>query len=97
MCRFLGLPYRLSYSAQYHQYFWPTKFYQALYDHQIMRGFDPLTTDFAQSLGFQIFDIVAPKNHFQEKTQMVATKHSRSSGLFSWFIQRIKHLSCTNP
>ncbi|KAF9254896.1 hypothetical protein L218DRAFT_885297, partial [Marasmius fiardii PR-910] len=50
ICRYLGLPIRLSTRVDYYQASWPTKLYKALYDYQVAKGFDPTTTDFSQSL-----------------------------------------------
>ncbi|KAF9254905.1 hypothetical protein L218DRAFT_847720, partial [Marasmius fiardii PR-910] len=58
MCRYLGLPINLSVTLDYCQNSWPTKFYKALHNYQVARGFDPTTTDFAQSLGHPIFEII---------------------------------------
>ncbi|KAF9254224.1 hypothetical protein L218DRAFT_818144, partial [Marasmius fiardii PR-910] len=59
MCKYLGLPFRLSMELEYCEYSWPTRIYKALHDYQIARGFDPKTTMFAQFLGFPIFNIVS--------------------------------------
>ncbi|KAL0574292.1 hypothetical protein V5O48_007668 [Marasmius crinis-equi] len=40
------------------EYSWEASTFQRLRDHQVARGFDPTTTDFAQQLGYSIFDIV---------------------------------------
>ncbi|KAF9254895.1 hypothetical protein L218DRAFT_1082111 [Marasmius fiardii PR-910] len=66
MCRYLGLPITFSISLDYYQYSWPTKVYKALHDHQVVRGFDPTTTDFVEFLGYPILEIMSPENHFQE-------------------------------
>ncbi|KAF9267840.1 hypothetical protein L218DRAFT_649132 [Marasmius fiardii PR-910] len=66
-CKYLGLPVKLSLNVEYTQDSWPTKAYKALHDYQIARGFNPKTTDFAQSRGHPIFKIVPQtENHFQE-------------------------------
>ncbi|KAF9257435.1 hypothetical protein L218DRAFT_831854, partial [Marasmius fiardii PR-910] len=52
MCRYLGLPITLSVILDYFQQSWPTKVYKALHDYQVARGFDPTTTDLAQSLQY---------------------------------------------
>ncbi|KAG7090138.1 hypothetical protein E1B28_011746 [Marasmius oreades] len=65
-CKYLGLPFKLSLKVTASQICWPTKIYKAIHDYQIMRGFDPKTTDFVQSFNFPIFDIVPTENRFQE-------------------------------
>ncbi|KAF9256225.1 hypothetical protein L218DRAFT_837485, partial [Marasmius fiardii PR-910] len=51
-CKYLGLPITLSVTLDYYQYFWPTKVYKALHNHQVAKGFNPTTTNFAQSFGY---------------------------------------------
>ncbi|KAF9256254.1 hypothetical protein L218DRAFT_821800, partial [Marasmius fiardii PR-910] len=58
MCRYLGLPITLSVTLHYYQVSWPTKVYKALHDYQVVRGFDPTTTNFAQSFGPPILEVV---------------------------------------
>ncbi|KAF9257433.1 hypothetical protein L218DRAFT_828493, partial [Marasmius fiardii PR-910] len=48
MCKYLGLPFKLSITVEKYQRSWPTKIYQVLYSYQIARGFDPVSIDFAQ-------------------------------------------------
>ncbi|KAF9261558.1 hypothetical protein L218DRAFT_1001601 [Marasmius fiardii PR-910] len=70
MCKHLGLPFKLSLrEVVYYEKTWPTKVYKALHDYQILRGFDPRTTDFAQSVGVIIWQVVLPENRFQELDQ----------------------------
>ncbi|KAF9261540.1 hypothetical protein L218DRAFT_1001577 [Marasmius fiardii PR-910] len=66
MCKYLGLPFKLSLKAAYKQKAWPTKIYKALYNYQISRGFDPQTTDFAQFMRYPIWEVVPPENRLQE-------------------------------
>ncbi|KAK7056653.1 hypothetical protein VNI00_002370 [Paramarasmius palmivorus] len=48
---------------------WPTDVYDALYDWQVVRGFDPTTADFARCLGYPELEILGlPKKRF-ERTQ----------------------------
>ncbi|KAF9262449.1 hypothetical protein L218DRAFT_988282, partial [Marasmius fiardii PR-910] len=65
-CNYLGLPINLVIRSGYDQWSWHTKVYKALHNFQVARGFNPTTTDFAQSLEFPIFEVVPPKNQFQE-------------------------------
>ncbi|KAG7090123.1 hypothetical protein E1B28_011732 [Marasmius oreades] len=66
MCKYLGLPFKLSLEVTPCQLSWPTKVYKAVRDYQIAKGFDPKTTDFAQSLRYPIFDVVLAENRFEE-------------------------------
>ncbi|KAL0572518.1 hypothetical protein V5O48_009444 [Marasmius crinis-equi] len=56
LCRYLGLPVRLQLISW--EYSWEAPTFQRLHDYQVARGFDPATTDFAQHLGYPIFDVV---------------------------------------
>ncbi|KAF9262445.1 hypothetical protein L218DRAFT_1000650 [Marasmius fiardii PR-910] len=66
MCKYLGLPLKISLNVMRFQESWPTKVYEQISAYQIARGFDPKTTDFARSFGFPVFEIVAPQNRFQD-------------------------------
>ncbi|KAG7090107.1 hypothetical protein E1B28_011719 [Marasmius oreades] len=66
MCKYLGLPLKLSLEVIPFQISWPTKIYKAFYAYQIARRFDPKSTDFAQSLRYPIFDVVPAENRFQD-------------------------------
>ncbi|KAG7090126.1 hypothetical protein E1B28_011735 [Marasmius oreades] len=66
MCKYLGLPFKLTLQVTHCQKSWPTKIYKAVHAHQIARGFDPNTTDFARYLGWpRIFEIVPVDNRIQ--------------------------------
>ncbi|KAF9255537.1 hypothetical protein L218DRAFT_883907, partial [Marasmius fiardii PR-910] len=41
MCKYLGLPFKLSLWVIYKQCTWPTEVYKTLHDYQIASGFDP--------------------------------------------------------
>ncbi|KAF9262556.1 hypothetical protein L218DRAFT_390290 [Marasmius fiardii PR-910] len=66
MCKYLGLPYKLSLKVQYCQKTWPTEIYKALHDYQVARGFDPRTTDFARFMQSPIFKVGPPRNCSEE-------------------------------
>ncbi|KAF9259156.1 hypothetical protein L218DRAFT_990162 [Marasmius fiardii PR-910] len=66
MCKYLGLPFKLSLQVIYKQYTWPTEVYKILHDYQIARGFDPRTTDFARSMGYQPWEVEPLETRFQE-------------------------------
>ncbi|KAG7090118.1 hypothetical protein E1B28_011729 [Marasmius oreades] len=66
MCKYLGLPFKLSLEATPYQLSWPTKIYKAVRGYQITKGFNPKTTDFAQSLWYPIVDVVPAENSFED-------------------------------
>ncbi|KAF9262396.1 hypothetical protein L218DRAFT_402293 [Marasmius fiardii PR-910] len=66
MCKYMGLPFKLALKAGVRQRSWPTKIYKLLHDYQISRGFDPRTLDFAQHIGYPMFEAVPPESQFQE-------------------------------
>ncbi|KAF9258704.1 hypothetical protein L218DRAFT_840261, partial [Marasmius fiardii PR-910] len=61
MCKYLGLPFKLSSSVISRQRTWPTKVYKTLHDYQIASGYDPRTTDFARFMGYQPWKVVPLK------------------------------------
>ncbi|KAF9257763.1 hypothetical protein L218DRAFT_990917 [Marasmius fiardii PR-910] len=65
-CKYLGLPFKLSLRVIHKRRTWPTKVYKTLHDYQIARGFDPRTTDFARSMGYQPWELVPLETRFQE-------------------------------
>ncbi|KAK1216533.1 hypothetical protein PQX77_020828 [Marasmius sp. AFHP31] len=50
-CRGLGLSNELKYDSDFTAFFWPSEEYQRIHQYQVLRGFDPSTTDFARHLG----------------------------------------------
>ncbi|KAG7097718.1 hypothetical protein E1B28_005041 [Marasmius oreades] len=63
LCKYLGLPTelgqtqtRLEYPPS-KTYRWPSKMYETIHKWQTARGFDPTTTDFAQYLGYSIYEV----------------------------------------
>ncbi|KAG7090095.1 hypothetical protein E1B28_011711 [Marasmius oreades] len=66
MCKYLGLPFKLSLEVIPLQISWSTKIYKAVRDYQIVRGFDPASTDFAQSFSYPVYDVVPAEVRFQE-------------------------------
>ncbi|KAK1234075.1 hypothetical protein PQX77_002729 [Marasmius sp. AFHP31] len=87
-CRSLGLPIKLGY---YHSFFatsWSNEDYQRLHQYQLLRGFDPSTTDFARHLEwdknlfqpvndsdrFEILRESPPKNRSSTPTSEVSDK-----------------------
>ncbi|KAJ8094824.1 hypothetical protein PM082_010036 [Marasmius tenuissimus] len=52
-CRTLGLPIELRfYNAGCNAFSWSNSSYKLVHQYQVLRGFDPTTTDFARHLGF---------------------------------------------
>ncbi|KAG7090254.1 hypothetical protein E1B28_011851 [Marasmius oreades] len=78
MCKYLGLPFKLSLKVTPFQFSWPTKVYEHIHDYQISRKFDPKTTDFAQAVGYPIFNVVAAENRFHE---IVEGQHEVPAGV----------------
>ncbi|KAF9259475.1 hypothetical protein L218DRAFT_1003822 [Marasmius fiardii PR-910] len=66
MCKYLGLPYKLSLKTAHFSISWPTKVYKAIQDYQIDRQFDPKSVDFAHFLGYTLFNTVVAENRLQE-------------------------------
>ncbi|KAL0565708.1 hypothetical protein V5O48_016311 [Marasmius crinis-equi] len=58
MCCHLGLPVVLEERFYDTAYTWSNETYKAIRQYQIDRGFDPTTTDFAQSLEYPVYRIV---------------------------------------
>ncbi|KAF9261556.1 hypothetical protein L218DRAFT_988850 [Marasmius fiardii PR-910] len=81
MCKYLGLPFKLSLEMVYIQSTWPTEIYKALHDYQISRGFDSRTTEFAQSMYSPIWEVVPPESRFQELNEDGNNLPSRSKRL----------------
>ncbi|KAF9262443.1 hypothetical protein L218DRAFT_405457 [Marasmius fiardii PR-910] len=88
-CKYLGLPFKLSLKVQYYLESWPTRIYKFLHDYQIERGYDPRTTDFAQSHGYPTWEVTPSENRFQEVDQELHTNISKSESLPS---PRIEHV-----
>ncbi|KAG7090046.1 hypothetical protein E1B28_011665 [Marasmius oreades] len=66
MCKYLGLPLKLSLEVTPCQVSWATEVYKHIRDYQIARKFDPRTTDFARSLREPIFEVTFAENRCQE-------------------------------
>ncbi|ESK84923.1 hypothetical protein Moror_9263 [Moniliophthora roreri MCA 2997] len=61
----LGLPSFTSELAVVHN-FWDQIGYDAIQQLQMLNGFNSTTTDFAQSLGHQILEVIGDRAHFEE-------------------------------
>ncbi|KAJ8089589.1 hypothetical protein PM082_014845 [Marasmius tenuissimus] len=69
LCRDLGLPIKLRVENNgYHSYKWSASNYQLIHQYQLLRGFDPTTTDFARHLGYNknIFQPLNDDDRFRE-------------------------------
>ncbi|KAJ8089592.1 hypothetical protein PM082_014848 [Marasmius tenuissimus] len=67
-CHDLGLPVNLHFNDWgYKSYSWSTDRYKSLHHYQLLRGFDPTTTDFARHLGYhQIFQPQHDDDRFED-------------------------------
>ncbi|KAG7091714.1 hypothetical protein E1B28_008115 [Marasmius oreades] len=62
-CKYLGLPTKLRMNVHSpDQFSWPTKTYKDLHRWQVLRGFDPITTEFAKHLGHLTFEVLHRKS-----------------------------------
>ncbi|KAJ8089543.1 hypothetical protein PM082_014799 [Marasmius tenuissimus] len=68
LCCSLGLPIKLRFSHEgYYSLSWPTSIHQLIHQYQLLRGFDPTTTDFARHLGYgNIFRPVDDSDRFED-------------------------------
>ncbi|KAK1234220.1 hypothetical protein PQX77_002580, partial [Marasmius sp. AFHP31] len=71
LCLGLGLPMTFSISQFSSSHSWSNDAYDSLRQYQILRGFDPSTTDFARSLGFDenIFHPLRNSDRFAQVNQ----------------------------
>ncbi|KAK7021346.1 hypothetical protein VNI00_017449 [Paramarasmius palmivorus] len=65
----LRLPQVVSGSGRVRIWSWPKYVYDALHAWQVARGFDPATIDFARSLGYPIFEPIAPRESQSDVTE----------------------------
>ncbi|KAK1221166.1 hypothetical protein PQX77_016031 [Marasmius sp. AFHP31] len=66
-CRDLGLPIELSSRFFYSSWSWPANTYRLLHQYQLLRGFDPDTTTFAQHVEYKhhVFYPIHVSNQFE--------------------------------
>ncbi|KAK1225138.1 hypothetical protein PQX77_011920 [Marasmius sp. AFHP31] len=66
-CFSLGLPIELEYNYSCHALSWSNEDYQRLHQYQVLRGFDPSTTDFARHIGYDdiLFQPVNDSDRFE--------------------------------
>ncbi|KAK1216646.1 hypothetical protein PQX77_020714 [Marasmius sp. AFHP31] len=71
LCQDFGLPTTFSISQYSYSYSWSNEAYDSLRQYQLLRGFDPSTTDFARSLGFDenIFQPLSESDRFAQVNQ----------------------------
>ncbi|KAK1218283.1 hypothetical protein PQX77_019037 [Marasmius sp. AFHP31] len=70
-CLDFGLPIELEFFRHSHDYPRKINHYKLIHQYQLLRGFDPTTTNFAQHLGFDIhiFQPIHHSDHFMEVSQ----------------------------
>ncbi|KAF9263172.1 hypothetical protein L218DRAFT_840774, partial [Marasmius fiardii PR-910] len=63
-CKKLGLPLKLRVTINPTRYreTWPSRVYKEIYQWQVLRKFDPTTTNFASYLEYSLFEIVGRKS-----------------------------------
>ncbi|KAJ8080348.1 hypothetical protein PM082_017181 [Marasmius tenuissimus] len=73
VCRDLGFPVELTFSYKgYISRYWPNDSYKYAHQYQILRGFDPNTTDFARHLGFESdFQPLSDSDRFEQVQEVV--------------------------
>ncbi|KAJ8092467.1 hypothetical protein PM082_023720 [Marasmius tenuissimus] len=66
VCHYLGLPVKLKLGFRHSSHTWSTDNYKSIHQYQVLRGFDPTTTNFAQQVGFvdQVFHPVDDSYRF---------------------------------
>ncbi|KAJ8079166.1 hypothetical protein PM082_021666 [Marasmius tenuissimus] len=72
VCLDFGLPMALEFSRSfYSELSWSDDAYRRIHQYQLLRGFDPSTTDFAQSLGFDnyIYQPLSDSDRFAQVNQ----------------------------
>ncbi|KAK7040229.1 hypothetical protein VNI00_010035 [Paramarasmius palmivorus] len=62
---------------------WPNSTYTALFTWQLARGYDPFTTDFAQSLGFQELEAIGAKKD-EERFEVIDTSETEAEADSEW-------------
>ncbi|KAK1227158.1 hypothetical protein PQX77_009792 [Marasmius sp. AFHP31] len=68
VCHDLGLPVELNFCYEDSwSWSWPSAHYECLHQYQLLRGFDPTTTEFARHLGYEhyIFQPLGDSNRFE--------------------------------
>ncbi|KAK1234578.1 hypothetical protein PQX77_002220, partial [Marasmius sp. AFHP31] len=71
LCQDFGLPTTLTLTQLSRSFSWSNDAYHSLRQYQLLRGFDPSTTDFARSLGFDenIFQPLSDSDRFAQVNQ----------------------------
>uniref|UniRef100_A0A0W0F2I5 Uncharacterized protein n=1 Tax=Moniliophthora roreri TaxID=221103 RepID=A0A0W0F2I5_MONRR len=67
-CKRIGLPNIVLWRVEVSLRTWPKHVYDAIHAWQVARGFDPMTADFARSLGFPIFEPIVKRDAQIEET-----------------------------
>ncbi|KAK1225682.1 hypothetical protein PQX77_011365 [Marasmius sp. AFHP31] len=68
VCNNLGLPIALEFKNFFRPYSWLTEHFKLIHRYQLLRGFDPTTTDFARHLGHNehLFQPISNSDQFAE-------------------------------
>ncbi|KAK1227735.1 hypothetical protein PQX77_009253 [Marasmius sp. AFHP31] len=68
VCNNLGLPIALEFNIFFRPYSWLTEHFKLIHRYQLLRGFDPTTTDFARHLGHNehLFQPISNSDRFAE-------------------------------
>ncbi|KAK1216648.1 hypothetical protein PQX77_020716 [Marasmius sp. AFHP31] len=80
LCRIFGLPTTFSIGQFSQSYSWSNDAYNSLRQYQLLRGFDPSTTDFARSLGYDenIYQTLSDSDRFAQVSKEPALKDGAS-------------------
>ncbi|KAK1234471.1 hypothetical protein PQX77_002325 [Marasmius sp. AFHP31] len=81
LCLDLGLPTTFTIYQSFHSSSWSNDAYDSLSQYQILRGFDPSTTDFARSLGYDknIYQTPSDSDRFAQVNQELRLKDGAST------------------
>ncbi|KAK1223626.1 hypothetical protein PQX77_013499 [Marasmius sp. AFHP31] len=80
LCQDFGLPTTFRISQFSWSYSWSNDAYDSLRQYQLLRGFDPSTTDFAQSLGYDknIYQTLSDSDRFAQVSKEPALEDGAS-------------------
>ncbi|KAL0568941.1 hypothetical protein V5O48_013029 [Marasmius crinis-equi] len=82
ICEDLGLPIKLDLNVSlFIRYHWNNEAYKRMHQYQVARGFNPKTTDFAQHLGFPIYQVQSDFDRFEDADGQSPPAVSTSSSL----------------
>ncbi|KAK1229463.1 hypothetical protein PQX77_007481 [Marasmius sp. AFHP31] len=80
-CQNLGLPIELEFNLSTILYNWSTHRYKLMHQYQLLRGFEPTTTDFARLVGFedQVFRPISDSDRFKVVLEGCLVGHDSST------------------